>query len=244
MRHATAHRLLFDVDGVLLDGESVYTASWTAWAQVHDLDPAEVVAAMHGRRPAETVAEVAPHLDVVRECARLAEGLSRLAPIPGMAGAQQLLGALPPEGWAIITSSRERHVRRCFDSAGLPVPRVAVFSDDVEQGKPAPDGYLQAARKLGVEPALCTVVEDSPAGVQSGKAAGCLVIGIGSTHRADELRGAAEVFPSLVSAIPLLLRIAGLDVSRPRGPSPRWPWEILENYRSDRQWQQCDGVER
>lgn len=202
--------LLFDVDGTLLDGQDVYLANWSAWARLHGLDPVAVTAAMHGRRPEETIAEVAPHLDIGRERAALAADLARCPFIPAMPGSAELLGDLAVGRWAIVTSSREDHIRRRFGAAGLPIPPVAVFGEDVEKGKPAPDGYLLAAAALGAAPALCAVIEDSPAGVQSGKAAGCLVIAVATTHTADDLRDADRVFPTLWAATPLLRTLAGL----------------------------------
>jgi mannitol-1-/sugar-/sorbitol-6-phosphatase len=202
--------LLFDVDGVLLDGQDVYLANWSAWARKHGLDPGAITVAMHGRRPEETIAELAPHLDVGRERAALAADLARFPPVPAMPGSAELLGDLGAGRWAIVTSSRKDHIRRCFEAAGLPIPPVAIFGDDVEHGKPAPDGYLRAAAALGAAPALCAVIEDSPAGVQSGKAAGCLVIAVATTHAADDLRAADKVLPSLRVAAPLLRTLAGL----------------------------------
>jgi sugar-phosphatase len=199
--------LLFDVDGVLLDGQSVYVASWSGWAREHGLDPMAVTAAMQGRRPEETIAEVAPHLDIARERAVLAANLADGPPIPAMLGAVELLDSLAPARWAIVTSSRRGHISRCFVAAGLPMPSVAVFGDDVEHGKPAPDGYLRAAAALAVSPSQCIVIEDSPAGVQAGKAAGCLVIAVATTHPARDLRAADDVFPSLLGATPLLRRL-------------------------------------
>jgi sugar-phosphatase len=126
-----------------------------------------------------------------------------------MPGAVELVGALAADRWAIVTSSRERHIRRCFDASGLPVPSTAIFADDVAHGKPAPEGYLRAAASLGAEPARCIVVEDSPAGVASGKAAGCTVVALATTHPAAELGAADELFATLVAATPRLLAAVG-----------------------------------
>ena len=192
--------LLFDVDGVLLDGQEVYAASWCMWAKRHGLDPDFVEAKMHGRRPEETIAEVAPALDVAHEREVMAAGLARLPPIPAMEGAAALLEALSAGRWAIVTSSRERHIRRCFLAASLPIPCVAIYGDDVSRGKPAPDGYQKAAAQLGVDPSRCVVVEDSPAGVRSGLDAGCTVVALTTTHRFHALAAAHVVFPSLSEA--------------------------------------------
>jgi sugar-phosphatase len=196
--------VLFDVDGVLLDGVEVYTDGWRTWAEGHGIDGQLAVDAMHGRRPEETVRELAPHLDVATELASLANLLAQAPPLPAMAGARDLLLSLPANGWAIVTSSRRWHVERCFDANDLPTPPVAVYADDVERGKPAPDGYLQAVRRLNADPGDALVIEDSPAGVRSGKAAGCVVIGLETTHSRDELVAADWLFPDLGSAVPAI----------------------------------------
>ena len=68
-------------------------------------------------------------------------------------------------------------------AAGLPLPAVLVTADDVAAGKPDPEGYLEAARRLGRPPADCLVLEDAPAGVQAALAAGMRVVGLTTTHR-------------------------------------------------------------
>jgi sugar-phosphatase len=62
----------------------------------------------------------------------------------------------------------------------------------LRSGKPDPEGYLRAARELGADPAECVVLEDAPAGVEAGRAAGMLVVGVLTTHSARELDAAHE----------------------------------------------------
>jgi sugar-phosphatase len=88
--------------------------------------------------------------------------------------------------------------------AGLPVPNVLIGADDVERGKPDPQGYLMAARRLGVDPVACVVVEDTPAGIAAGRAAGALVVGIVSTHRRADLTDADIVIDELAQLQPAL----------------------------------------
>lgn len=95
-----------------------------------------------------------------------------------IAGAKELLRALPPERIAIVTSTSRRMAEGLLAHAKLPKPDVIVTADDIEYGKPAPDCYLLAARRLGVEPARCLVVEDSEDGVAAGAAAGMNVVAI------------------------------------------------------------------
>jgi sugar-phosphatase len=67
---------------------------------------------------------------------------------------------------------------------------VLVTADQVEHGKPAPDPYLLAAERLGVDPAACLVLEDAPAGIAAGRAAGMTVWAVTTTHAPDALDGA------------------------------------------------------
>jgi len=76
---------------------------------------------------------------------------------------------------------------------------VFVTASDVRRGKPDPEGYLLAARRLGVAPADCVVLEDSPPGVGAGKAAGMRVIALLTTHTADALPDADARLDSLAA---------------------------------------------
>ena len=193
--------VLFDVDGVLLDSYAGYREVWSRWCAMRDVDLELTWAATHGRRPVETVAEVAPHLTPDEEYVVLRRLLDEVGDrFPAFEAAAPLLHSLPPNSWAVVTSGQRPTVLARFGAQGLPQPSVFVDGDDVAEGKPSPEGYLTAARLLGVRPTNCLVVEDAPAGVRAGKAAGMTVLAIASTHRADELSDADEVVPSLAQA--------------------------------------------
>lgn len=81
------------------------------------------------------------------------------------------------------------------------MPDVLVSSDDVEHGKPNPAGYLRAACLLGVDPAHSVVLEDAPAGVEAGVAAGMTVIGVLTTNPASALRDAHSRVPNLAALL-------------------------------------------
>jgi sugar-phosphatase len=171
--------LLFDSDGVLVDSDASVHLSWSRWARDHGLDPAEVVVAVHGRRSADTVALL---VDSARQAAAL-EAIDRYevedaATVRALPGAAELLGSLPRGGWAVVTSGRRPLASARLAAAGLPVPAVLVCAEDVPAGKPDPAGYRRAAEALGVAPADCVVLEDSPAGVAAGQAAGAVVLGV------------------------------------------------------------------
>ena len=83
-------------------------------------------------------------------------------------------------------------------AAGLAVPAVLVTPERLSRGKPDPEGYLLAARELGAAPAECVVLEDAPAGIEAGRAAGMHVVGITTTHDPAEL-DAHELAPSIAA---------------------------------------------
>jgi sugar-phosphatase len=97
-------------------------------------------------------------------------------------GALAALEGVPADRWAIVTSGDRRLASARIAAAGLPVPRVLVTSDDVAAGKPDPACYLLAAASCGVEPGRCLVIEDAPAGVAAGRAAGMAVLGLRTTY--------------------------------------------------------------
>ena len=199
--------VLFDVDGVLLDSFAGYREVWSRWCALRGVDRELTWAATHGRRPVDTVAEVAPHLRPEDEYIVLKALLGDVADgFPAFAKAAPLLYSLPVDSWGVVTSGQRGTVLARFKAHGLPQPSVFVDGDDVTEGKPSPQGYLKAARLLGVIPTACLVVEDAPAGVQAGKAAGMTVLAIASTHRPEELSRANHVVPKLADAALLVRR--------------------------------------
>ncbi|MFK0012386.1 HAD family hydrolase [Streptomyces sp. NPDC091027] len=120
-------------------------------------------------------------------------------------GASELLNALEPGGWALVTSNYEHRVRGRFARTGLPVPEVVVDAAAVADGKPSPVPYLQAAAQLGADPGGCLVIEDAPSGVQSGLRAGMTVWGVNTPAAVD---GVHRHFASLREAAPAILAFA------------------------------------
>lgn len=188
--------VLFDMDGTLVDSRAIVERMWLRWASEHGLPAAAVLAVAHGRRTLETMELVAPHLATPAEAARLdaleAEEDGGESPIPGAAA---LLHALPAERWAVVTSAGRALARARLASVGLPVPSVLVGADDVREGKPSPEGYLAAARSLGVSPSRAVVFEDTPAGAEAGRAAGATVIGLRTTF--PQVEGCARLVRDL-----------------------------------------------
>ncbi|MHB1527285.1 MAG: HAD-IA family hydrolase [Candidatus Dormibacteria bacterium] len=193
--------VLFDVDGVVLDSMAIYRRVWRQWCLRAELDPDAVWPLTHGRRPQDTIAMVAPHLAVESELLRLSDFLDQeSSPLPAMLGAKELLADLPEERWALVTSNSEHFVQSEFARLGLPWPRVIVDGGAVQHGKPSPEGFLAASRRLGCPTSDCLVVEDAPAGVAAGLAAGMRVLAIEPTPADGELAMAHARFPSLEAA--------------------------------------------
>jgi glycerol 3-phosphatase-1 len=110
-----------------------------------------------------------------------------------IAGARHLLDALTARNvsWAIVTSGTSPLVKGWLEVLQLPTPEHLVVAEDVENGKPDPACYLLGLAKLGLQGeaagAQVLVVEDSPAGIRAGKAAGCKVLGLVTSHSAEQV---------------------------------------------------------
>jgi mannitol-1-/sugar-/sorbitol-6-phosphatase len=188
MKRFDCSAVVFDLDGVLVDSAAYVEQQWRHWASVRGLRPEPFLRVCHGRRALETIRMAAPHLDAEEEVKAFVPleeaGTQPIGPLPG---ALRLLSALPHGSWAVATSGIRRVATSRLRRAGLPVPTVLVCAEDVARGKPSPDAFLLAARGLGFRPDQCLVVEDAPAGIQAARAAEMGVIGVTTTHRADQL---------------------------------------------------------
>jgi sugar-phosphatase len=194
----TCQAVLFDLDGVLVDSTPCVTRVWTEWALRHNLDPEHVVHVAHGQKAIETVRKVAPQLDAEREF-RIIEKMElddtdglRLLP-----GAKELLSALPPERFTIVTSGTRRLATKRLQTVGLRVPAKMISADEVAHGKPHPEPYLAGAAALGFAANECLVFEDAPWGIGSARAAGAQVVAVATTYPAEELSAASGIIPSL-----------------------------------------------
>jgi sugar-phosphatase len=204
--------VLFDLDGVLVDSTPAVARVWTKWAVKHGFVPDKVVSRAHGRPSITTIRELLPHADHVAENREVERGeigdTEGVIPLPG---ALELLEALPQDRWAIATSCTRALAEVRIRAAGLPFPHHLVTSTDVQRGKPDPEPYIKAATILGLDPADCIVMEDAPAGIRAGKAAGARVLALRTTAPDPELTqsGADWIVNNLASLT--------LDSSAPQG---------------------------
>ncbi|MFB7517727.1 HAD-IA family hydrolase [Streptomyces sp. NPDC056144] len=200
--------VLFDVDGTLMDAVENQRRMWHTWAERYGLDGAEVCAVALRTRPVETFATVAPGADPA-ECLALLHELEdedvRTGTYEAFAGAAELLGALPADRWALVTSNYAHRVRGRFERTGLPLPGLLVDAASVTEGKPSPVPYLLAAERLGASPAECLVIEDAPSGVRSGLAAGMTVWTVNGPEAGEGHRH----FATLAEAAPEILALVG-----------------------------------
>lgn len=177
---ADVRAVLLDMDGTLIASDGPVERAWKAWAARFGVAEAAAMAAAHGGPAAGTVRRLAPHLsdDEVVEAAQLQLRLQYddLVDVTAARGARELLAVLGRRRlpWAVVTSADRRLAAARLRAGGIDPP-VLVTDDDIEHGKPHPDGYLAAAARVGVAPAHCLVVEDSAVGISAGTAAGMSV---------------------------------------------------------------------
>jgi HAD superfamily hydrolase (TIGR01509 family) len=183
--------VVLDMDGVLIDSEQLWDevreqlarergGRWheRAQADMMGMSSTEWSRYMHDViRLAEPPEEI--NAEVVRRL--LARYRESLPLIPGAVAAVERLAARWPLGLA--SSSNREVIDAALELAGIAhLFRATVSSEEVEHGKPAPDVYLEAARRLGVDPTSCAAVEDSANGIRSARAAGMRVIAIPNPH--------------------------------------------------------------
>jgi sugar-phosphatase len=189
--------LLVDLDGTLVDSNAPVRRAWAAFADRHGLDVADVLAYAHGRPSRETVARLArPGSDPAAEAALVEDQeVHDTDGVIALPGAAALLRADLP--LAIVTSCSTALATARLRAAELPVPDVLVSSDGLERGKPDPAPFLIGADRLGIAPDRCLVLEDAPAGIAAGRAAGAIVIALRTTHADAELQEADAIVDDL-----------------------------------------------
>ncbi|KIY74223.1 HAD-like protein [Cylindrobasidium torrendii FP15055 ss-10] len=201
---------LFDMDGTLVDSTAGVEGAWEVFKQKYpQIDINLVLSSAHGVRTVENLrvhCGVTDPDELEREAERFEAaivtsasegGRQGIVILPGVADALEVIKgsrSLPNPTWAICTSATRKYAKAALSAAGVPVPDVFVTSEDVKQGKPAPDPYLLGAKQSGYKPENCVVFEDAPAGVRSGNAAGCKTIGFLTTHSKEQMEAAKPTF--------------------------------------------------
>ena len=199
-----------------MDSTPAVARVWSEWAREHGLDPEETVRKAHGRPSIATVRELLPEADAEEEDAKIEHReMNDMEGMVALPGAVDLLSVLPEDRWGVVTSGTRPLASKRLHSAGLPVPKHFVTASDIRRGKPDPEPYLIGVENLGFPAADCVVVEDAPAGVRSGRAAGARVIALRTTAGDDELResGANWIVDDLSKVSVTLLNGDGLELA-------------------------------
>jgi sugar-phosphatase len=183
--------ILFDMDGILISSIGSVERCWTIWANLRGIDPEYACRVAHGCRSIDTVALLRPDLDAQAEN-DLIEGMEveDTEGIILLPGVLELLKALPPDCWTVVTSATDRLARVRLAAGGVPVPERLITAECVAEGKPHPAPYLAGAALLGFAPEECVVFEDAASGTKSGRAAGCTVVATTFSHPIESLDAA------------------------------------------------------
>ena len=195
--------ILSDLDGTLIDSTPAVERVWSGWLLERGV--AAPARHPHGIPAREAVRELAPHLDVDVEARELTRremtDTDGVRPLPG---ATSLLAGAAGVPVAIVTSCTEPLARVRLGAAGLRAPDVLVTAERTPRVKPQPDPYRLGARELGLDPADCVVLEDAPAGIAAGVAAGCWVVGLRSGGAGAGLADAHEVHDDVATFLAAL----------------------------------------
>ncbi|MBK0468035.1 sugar phosphatase [Klebsiella aerogenes] len=196
---------LFDLDGTLVDSLPVVERSWCKWGDRFGIPHDEILGFIHGKQAITSIRHFMPERneeDIQAEFRFLEQiEATDIDGIVALPGALSLLNTLNEAGipWAIVTSGSIPVAHARHRAAGLPMPKVFVTAEQVKKGKPAPDAYLLGAELLGIPAQQCAVVEDAPAGLLSGLAAGCRTIAVNVPADAPRLDEADLVLTTLES---------------------------------------------
>lgn len=204
---------LFDLDGVLIDSETLYTQFWKRVGERHHLPSPTFAYDIKGTTLNDILTTHFPDPKVRADVDRLLHDFENEIVYPVFPGALEFVDALRAAGLktVIVTSSDSKKMGFLFrQHPDFPTHFDAIVTAcDVTHSKPHPEPYLVGASKAGVKPSECLVFEDSYQGLESGRRAGCKVIGISTTNPASEVRLRSDVeapsLASLQSRIPQLI---------------------------------------
>ncbi|MHA7861497.1 HAD-IA family hydrolase [Tessaracoccus sp. Y36] len=179
--------VIFDFDGTLADSTAAIVRAASTWATEFGVEPRH-----HSQftgLPSDVMVRALLPADRFDEAhARIEElEIEDVADVIALPGALEALQSVPAERAAIATSCSAPLLDSRMVATALPRPSVVVTRDEVVLGKPAPESFELAARRLGFPAERCLVVEDAPAGVVGGRGAGCSVLGVLTHHTEDEL---------------------------------------------------------
>ena len=187
--------VLFDLDGVLIDSERLYTKFWEDIEKIYPTNVENFALIIKGNALFKILNSYFPkniHQDIINRVHQFEHNIT----YPIYDGVIDFLKSLKEQGipTAIVTSSDNvkmdalyktyPYFRQYFD--------VVISSSDVTESKPHPQGYIMAANKIGCSPNDCYVFEDSLQGIDAGLAAGAIVIGLTTNNPAEKIKDKAH----------------------------------------------------
>lgn len=205
--------ILFDLDGVLLDSEGIYTDFWRDVERQYPTGIEDFALKIKGTTLPDILNTYYPadqHPGIIA----LLRELETTMVYRLFDGVEQMLAELKAAGYsvAIVTSSNHPKMMTIFDrlpSFGRYIDAL-ITDEDVTHCKPHPEPYLRGAERLGVEPSECVVVEDSLNGLRSGRAAGAYVVGIPTTNSEADIAPLCDTVLADVAALPGLLATSAM----------------------------------
>lgn len=182
---------LFDLDGVIIDTETQYSAFWGAIGKKYLPELPRFSEAIKGSTLVDIFSNYFPDVERRQSVQKELAAFEACMDYPYLPGAVELVKALRSAGipCAIVTSSDEAKMK-CLYTAHPELPALfdAIFTaESVRRSKPAPDCYLHAAAHFGLEPSACFIFEDSISGLQAAQAAGGRVIALTTTNPYDRV---------------------------------------------------------
>ena len=205
MELSRVQAVLLDMDGTLVDSDAAVDRAWQTWAVEYGVDLGDGPPIAHGMPALGNVLRLRPDLTPEQAAAAAGRQLELqyddVADVTAAPGAAELLAELDRLGlpWAIVTSADPTLARVRLAAARIR-PALLITADDVRAGKPDPEGYLLAARKLGADPRRCLVVEDAEAGVRAGRAAGATVAALKGVPADIQITGLDQLRTLLLRA--------------------------------------------
>src|SRR4051812_16016293 len=193
-----ADALIFDMDGTMVDSMPFHARSWEVFCRRHGIaiPVEEILRRTTGRNGVECIRELmGADMPEERAWALVGEKEAAYREVFGpefreVAGFSRFVQQVQERGlrWAVGTAGDQANIEFSLGHLALPQPpEVVVGGDQGLPGKPEPDLFLEAARRLGVPPQRCIVFEDAPFGIEAARRAGMRAVGICTTHDAGEL---------------------------------------------------------
>jgi len=189
--------VLFDLDGVLVDTEGIYTDFWNEINRIYPTGVENFAQVIKGNTLAKILTTYFPEEAVQGKICEMLVEHERNMKYCLFPGALDFIKKLRDKGikTAIVTSSNHRKMKNLFGQ--LPeleaVTDVLVTDEDVTASKPDPQGYLLAAEKLGAGNGEFAVVEDSLAGLEAGRRSGAIVVGLATTNPSEKIAPLADI---------------------------------------------------